>query len=120
MSSAAAHHAAGLTTGLIGAILDQCPEEERLVLGGLMTAGAIAGAKLPDILEPAIHSHHRAFFHSVAVLFGAAWATRMLWDWRPQTAEQRLLRAVLIGSLIGYCSHLGLDSLTPRRLPIVC
>jgi inner membrane protein len=120
MSSAATHHVAGLTTGLIGAVLNQCPEEERLVLGGLITVSAIAGAKLPDILEPAIHAHHRAFFHSFVVLFGAAWAAKKLWDWRPQTAEQRQLRAVLLGLLIGYGSHLGLDSLTPRCLPIVC
>lgn len=119
MSSAVAHNTAGLLAGLVTAILDQSPEEERLLLGGLLTVGALAGAKLPDVLEPAIHSHHRAVFHSFVVLFGAGWAAKKLWEWRPETAEQRQLRAVLLGVLIGYCSHLGLDSFTPRGLPIV-
>lgn len=78
MSSAAAHNTAGLLAGLVTAILDQSPDEERLLLGGLLTAGAIAGAKLPDVLEPAIHSHHRALFHSFVVLFGAGWAAKKL------------------------------------------
>ena len=120
MSSAATHRAAGLLAGIMTAILDQSPEEERLLLGSLLTAGTIVGAKLPDILEPAIHSHHRAFFHSFVVLFGAGWTAKQLWDWRPETAGQRQLRAVLLGVLVGYCSHLGLDLFTPRGLPVIC
>ncbi len=120
MASAAAHNTAGLLAGIISSVLDQYPEEERFVLSGLLTAGAIAGSKLPDVLEPAIHSHHRAFFHSFVVLIGAAWAGRKLWDWRPQTPQQRQVRALLLGALIGYCSHLGLDALTPRSLPVIC
>lgn len=119
MSSAAAHDTAGLLAGLAAAILDQSPDEERLLLDGLLAAGAIAGAKLPDVLEPAIHSHHRALFHSFVVLVGAGWAAKKLWNWRPEAVAQRQLRAVLLGALIGYCSHLGLDSFTPRGLPIV-
>lgn len=119
MSCAAAHRLGALASGLLIAFLDQNPEEERLVLSSILTASAIGGAKLPDILEPAIHSHHRKFFHSVVVLVGAACAAKWLWDWRPQTTEQRCLRASLCGFLIGYGSHLAMDAFTPRSLPLV-
>lgn len=119
MSSAAAHYAGGLGAGLMTAFLDQNPAEERLMLSAIVTASAVVGSKLPDVLEPAIHSHHRQFFHSLLVLGGAAYAAYWLWKWRPETTEQRCLRAALCGLLVGYCSHLGMDLLTPRGLPVV-
>lgn len=38
---------------------------------GLLTSGGFAAfaTRLPDVLEPALHPHHRQFFHSIA--FGA-------------------------------------------------
>lgn len=119
MSCAATHNIAGFAVGLVATFVDQNPEEERLLLGSILTASALAGAKLPDILEPAIHSHHRKFFHSIVTLVGVACAAKWLWDWRPQTIEQRCLRASVCGLLIGYCSHLGLDAFTPRSLPTI-
>lgn len=119
MSSAAAHYAGGLGAGLVTAFLDQNPAEERLMLSAIVTASAVVGSKLPDVLEPAIHSHHRQFFHSLLILGGAVCAVQWLWKWRPETTEQRCLRAVLCGLLVGYCSHLGMDLLTPRGLPVV-
>ena len=119
MSSHAAHVTGGFLTGVTTAFLDQNPPEERLLLGTLLTGTAIAASELPDILEPAIHSHHRKFWHSFVVLAGAVGAVAWLWNWRPATVEERRLRAVLLGALVGYASHLGMDATTPRCLPIV-
>lgn len=119
MSSAAAHYAGGLASGLVTSFLDQNPAEERLMLGAIVTASAAVGSKLPDVLEPAIHSHHRQFFHSLLVLGGAIYAVRWLWKWKPETTEQRCLRAALCGLLVGYCSHLGMDAFTPRSIPVI-
>ena len=119
MSSAAAHYAGGLASGLVTSFLDQNPAEERLMLGAILTASAVIGAKLPDVVEPAIHSHHRQFFHSLLVLGGAVYAARWLWKWQPETTEQRCLRAALCGLLVGYCSHLGMDAFTPRSIPAI-
>ena len=113
------HVTGGAIAGLATAFLDQNPPEERILLGSLLTGSAIVGSKLPDILEPAIHAHHRKFCHSLLVLFGTVAAAYLLWNWRPSTPEERRWRAVLLGSLVGYASHLGMDATTPRCLPII-
>lgn len=83
-----------------------------------MVGGGIVGAKLPDILEPAIHSHHRAFFHSLVMAGGIAWAIQKILSRSRETPGQRLFRAAVLGIAVGYVSHLALDALTPRGLPI--
>lgn len=113
------HVTGGFVAGLAGTFLDQNPTDERLLLGSLLTGSAITASKLPDILEPAIHSHHRKFCHSWLVLLGAVGAGLWLWNWRPTTVELRQLRAVLLGALLGYTSHLGMDAMTPRGLPLI-
>lgn len=119
MSCAATHRNAAALCGIAMVILDESPDEERLLLGVAMILGALFGAKLPDILEPAIHSHHRAFCHSLVFAGGMVWAIKKLREWKPETAEHRLLKAACLGALVGYGSHLVLDASTPRGLPIV-
>jgi inner membrane protein len=119
MSSAAVHQGAALACGAVTTILAECPEDERLWLGILLIGGGLLGAKLPDVFEPAIHSHHRKFFHSLVVAGGLAWAIRKVLDWPRETREQRLLRAAVLGVAVGYASHLALDAMTPRSLPLI-
>jgi len=119
VSSAIEHRNVALVCSAVAAILQECPKDERLVLGLALAGGGILGAKLPDVLEPAIHSHHRAFCHSLVVLGGAAWAIFKILEWPRDTPGQRLLRATTLGVLLGYCSHLVLDSGTPRSIPLI-
>lgn len=119
MSCAAAHQSAAILCAVGAALLEKCPDNERPVLGVAMVLGAVLGAKLPDILEPAVHSHHRAFFHSIAFAGGLIWAVKKLREWEPTTAEHRLLKAACLGALVGYGSHLALDATTPRSLPLL-
>ena len=114
------------------------------VLGGA-GAGAIGG-KLPDSLEPALHPHHRAFFHSLAA-GGATTAATRKWlcaaqgRLRLEAKEQRalmdetdgfeaflhwlfwvglrLLSGATAGFTTGYLSHLALDASTPMSLPLL-
>lgn len=117
MSSAAAHRNFALICSAVVSVYDECPDQERAVLLLAMAGSGIVGAKLPDILEPAIHSHHRAFFHSLVVAGGVAWAIRKILAWPRETPGQRLVRATALGFAVGYVSHLALDALTPRGLP---
>lgn len=119
MSSAPAHRAAAVVAGLVTSFVNSGPEEERVEMAALFTAASLFGAKLPDILEPALHPNHRAFFHSFLVFGGSVWAVKALWEWRPESLNERRLRAVLLGALVGYCSHLGLDALTCKGLPLI-
>ncbi|MDP8233602.1 MAG: metal-dependent hydrolase [Candidatus Saelkia tenebricola] len=77
--------------------------------------GALAGM-LPDLMEPAINPNHRAFFHSLGfsavVSYGVKYANKS----QALTDAQKSVLNVL-GA--GYLSHLGLDIMTPKRLPLV-
>lgn len=90
--------------------------------------GGVGGSRVPDILEPATHPGHRAFFHGLA-FNGAVTATafRRAYQWRREvvalgelaTAEDRLLSALAVASVGGYASHIALDATTPSGLPLI-
>lgn len=86
------------------------------LLAGVL--GASLG-KLPDQLEPAMHPNHRQFFHSVAVLTACAYGMKKLLDWNPETQEKIWLRRILLVGGAAYISHLVLDGMTPKSLPLV-
>jgi membrane-bound metal-dependent hydrolase YbcI (DUF457 family) len=83
------------------------------------TVGALLG-KLPDALEPALRNpHHRQFFHSFAMLGLVGWGVHKVHQWEPEDDFERLLRGLLLVGGIAYLSHLALDALTSRSLPLV-
>jgi inner membrane protein len=83
-----------------------------LTLGG---AGALV-ACLPDILEPALHPRHRAFFHSVACNGGRALGLRHLARHRHLTPQQKI---ILMALGCSYLSHPLIDATTPMGLPLI-
>ena len=101
---------------------------------------------LPDVLEPAHHSFHRDIAHSVSTAGAILTAARHkmgLWEafWRRHAdnfaaqranttgaewailliAEMvcRMLAGAAAGLAAGYLSHLVLDALTPRSIPLL-
>ena len=108
-------------------------------------AGGLGGAKMPDILEPAIHPGHRKFCHSGTVLaadiaFLQSATLKSSIQWLHDEAGKRRTKALLdpdysifysIVALIleflagllpaipaGYASHLIADCTTPCGIPI--
>jgi membrane-bound metal-dependent hydrolase YbcI (DUF457 family) len=79
--------------------------------------GQIAG-RLPDILEPATSPNHRSFFHSWLFLGILGFGLFITYKWKPQSKWEKAFRLFIL--IIGgaYVSHLALDSLTKRSLPI--
>ncbi|ANO50823.1 metal-dependent hydrolase [Woeseia oceani] len=81
--------------------------------------GAFLG-KLPDMLEPSFRNpNHRQFFHSVAVLGFLGVGMHKLYRWHPQDDSKKLLRALLLIGGAAYLSHLALDAMTSRSLPLL-
>ena len=119
MPNGPAHTIAGGLVGFITAIADhKNPEESSNPFLG-MAIGAFAG-KLPDILEPSLRNpHHRQFFHSVAVLIAVSYVIKKVYDWKPKSNFETLLRTTVLCAGAGYASHLILDGLTPRSLPLI-
>lgn len=115
------------------------------LIGGAL--GGAIGGKLPDVLEPAIHSWHRSTAHSLATAatlgVTAARSISSLQDrcrtnalhhealserapgelvrvWHRFIAFLwRLLSGVVAGLPAGYISHLALDACTPRCIPLL-
>jgi membrane-bound metal-dependent hydrolase YbcI (DUF457 family) len=77
--------------------------------------GAIMGVAA-DKLEPSTNPNHRGFFHSYTCWILSFVAIYYLCSGRnPNTIMQNL---AIIG-FTGYSSHLALDMLTPKSLPIL-
>ena len=118
MNAAAHQWTAALATGVV---LHSREVERGEATAWPLTGGGLAAllTKLPDVLEPAVHPHHRQFFHSVAcaALVAAGW--KALYEWQPQSEDGRFWRKVGMIGAGAYLCHLALDALTARSLPLV-
>lgn len=74
---------------------------------------------LPDKLEPAIHPHHRQFFHSVACAIMIGGGMYKLSQWETQTDGEKLLKFCLMVAGGAYLVHLAMDACTRRSLPLL-
>lgn len=86
-------------------------------IGG--SALAALCTNLPDILEPAIHPHHRQFFHSIAFAAMIGGGMYKLHQWKPQTEGEKFLKFCLMIAGSAYLIHLATDACTKRSLPLL-
>ena len=97
------------------------PEDQQKGLAHPLVGGTASAllASLPDAIEPAIHPHHRQFFHSVAFAGLVGYGLLRAYQWKPETDGQELLRvaALLVGS--AYLLHLAADLFTARSIPVL-
>ncbi len=76
----------------------------------------VVGASLHDLLEPANHPNHRAFFHSITFNGLLAVSLRKAWLSPTIPPEQKIL--LTIGG-VACLSHPYLDAFTPKGLPLL-
>lgn len=118
MPNAGTHMIAGGITGAVTAASLQAetdPDLAEIIAGAF--AGGVAG-RVPDILEPAVHPNHRAFFHSVGVLALVGYGTYRAYRWEPADDVERVVRWLAVIGGVAYMSHLILDARTPNGLPL--
>ena len=117
MANGTDHMAAGALTGVAMACYGQSRGEN---VNPLLAIGAsTVFSKLPDWIEPAIHPHHRQFFHSVSFLVMLGYGLKKAYDWKPEGKASQLVRFLTFCAGAGYISHLVLDGLTPSSLPLL-
>ncbi len=119
MANASAHR---LVTALaIGMIVAYHESQSGQTSAWPFVAAGLAGAlgTLPDILEPALHPNHRQFFHSIVAAVGIGEAMRRLYQWQPETPSINVLRTLLLIGGGAYLTHLAMDALTSKSLPLV-
>lgn len=120
MANAKTHIGGGAACGVVTyaamcKYLNRPPDMGELLL---CVGAAVAGGLAPDILEPAVSSHHRSIAHSVTIGLSLAHYVQKSccrenqgWDEFP-----KILFACFAA---GYFSHLALDLCTPRGLPLL-
>jgi inner membrane protein len=74
---------------------------------------------LPDVLEPAIHPHHRQFLHSWAFAGLLGYGLYKVYEWKPVNEWERTMRFFALVGGSAYLIHLAVDSLSARSLPLI-
>jgi membrane-bound metal-dependent hydrolase YbcI (DUF457 family) len=116
MSNRTTHQlVAAASIGVILGQLEETNKEPPLIGAGL----AALVTNLPDLLEPALHPHHRQFFHSVVFVGLIGLAGYKLYTWEPNDDWERVLRFLLLVGCGAVLVHLAMDALTKRSLPLV-
>lgn len=111
------HIVAGAFTGVAMACYGKSQAEGANPL--LVIGASTVFAKLPDWIEPATNPHHRQFFHSISFLVMLGYGLKKTYNWKPEDKGNQLLRFLTLCAGAGYISHLVLDGLTPRSLPLL-
>ena len=129
------HKSAGAVIGTITylAIKNDCQQKEQVDLGELIlsTGVGVSTSRLPDILEPAIHPNHRAFYHSLAFGSVVGFVGVQAWkDFQFRRNERRVegiqqwsFREYVDIAVIIACGsivlHLIMDGTTKKGLNII-
>jgi len=118
MNDAAKHFVLGATLAGIAYLLFCRLTEMELSWRGFLGSAFVGGmfALGPDFLEPALHPNHRQFFHSFTVLGLLCYGNYRALSTLTLGSQEKL--AIVISS-VGYASHLLMDSVTPKSLPVV-
>ena len=115
------HLLIGFIIGVAGyAITRWLQNEEIRPLSALIAGagGAIAG-ELPDILEPAFSPNHRSHLHSVTTGLTLSYvATQIPTSGMLQSVDSDT-KAIAVGVVCGYVSHLLADGTTRKGLPVI-
>ncbi len=91
--------------------------KEEIKLSGILSSLLVGGVfgLLPDLIEPASHPNHRSLFHSVAALAGLMYVgSRVL-----SSSLDKKAKSGITVMLASYTTHLLLDLMTPKGLPVL-
>jgi len=119
MPCAATHRLINFTA-TAGYLATRPKERQRGIGHPLVGATATALlASLPDAIEPAIHPHHRQFFHSIAFAGAVGYGVYKAYHWQPETPLREVMRIAALVCGSAYLLHLAADFMTARSLPFL-
>lgn len=118
MSDRKVHTVVGGVAGGIGYLILRDIDFEELDFLDLVAAsvGGILGGIVPDFIDPPNNPNHRAFAHS---WIGGGGSNVAIFEWINSLNLHPTFKWFLRGLILGYLSHLILDSTTPKGLPII-
>jgi len=120
MANYKGHLIAGAITGgsvdIVRKIIENKPLElQDIAMLSIQVCVGSVGGLIPDKIEPAIHPHHRKFFHSVAMILLIGGGLYYLWK-TDKVPEWVKWTGTALGTAYGL--HLLIDGFTPAGLPI--
>ena len=115
MPSSDIHIVVGAGVGIGVHLLNKILKQEQITMNGIAKAGIVGSviALLPDIIEPATNPNHRKFFHSLVLAGGLVAITH-----NSEIKQDAYTKEAIELAGYSYLSHLLLDSLTPKGLPL--
>lgn len=129
------HKTAGAILGPLTylAIQKNSKQKENVDLGELLLSSGIglSTARIPDILEPAIHPNHRDFFHSLVFAGITGYVGfKALQDFNIRRFESKelgikqwswneILDIIIVIGAASILLHLFMDGFTKKGLPII-
>lgn len=119
MPNALAHRSGAAL--LVGAALLSIESQTKEFTHAPITGSAVAAVctNIPDWLEPAMHPHHRQFFHSFVFAGMVGYGMYKAYKWEAKTDFDKFMRLCLLAAGAGVLIHLAMDSATSRSLPIL-
>jgi len=121
MSNRNPHLLVGCLSGVGLYLLSNQKNTEEKSFGELACVGGASaiGGIMPDLLEPATNPNHRTFFHSVAFGILLGYGVKKGHDLIKNKEWGKLVLLIITAFSVGYFSHLLLDGMTPKGLPIL-
>jgi len=124
------HKLVGLSVGCgLPLLIDPGNDTHLLEQIVAFAATGVSFGALPDVLEPAFRNpNHRGFLHSIVFGLLIYYLAKAVWDQlkKKNTASKTnefdwsaFIAVLIFVALIAYMSHLFLDLLTKKGLPII-
>jgi inner membrane protein len=76
-------------------------------------------ARLPDLVEPALHPNHRQFFHSVAFMAMLGIGLYTAYKWETEATGEAFLRGAMLVAGGAYFLHIAADACTAKSIPLI-
>lgn len=115
------HSIIGSTSGAAFYLIESYDKKEDFHLGNCMagTLGGLLGGVMTDYLDPPNNPNHRKFAHSIIFGSGLVAGLEDLFNWIDGLDIYDYFKYFLKCLVVGYISHLLIDSTTPKSLPII-
>jgi len=102
-------------------LLDISNKKENIHIGELMASilGGVLGGVIPDYLDPPTSPNHRALAHSVSLGGGLIYKIDYIFKFIDDLDIPCFIKCFLKSFIVGYLSHLVVDSRTTKSLPLL-
>jgi len=114
------HSKVGGFSGGVFYLIDMYSKDENFHFGHILSVslGGIIGSALPDKIDTPNNPNHRALAHSIFVNGSISLNIKDFFIWIDNQDIYDWIKWFIKGLIIGYLSHICLDFVTPKGIPL--